>query len=236
MYLAGLRDEYAFITDTWHESAMTLEKTKTNFKVKAVRVEQRIAREHNGKATGFQASTTPPMFMEQMQRRVRELESMVARAKAPTFGNGASCGTTRQSGGHIFRGVCYGCGERGHRRSEWVNRLASQQSANQAAATRPIDEDLPVAFLATLSTKSWAYVVRQEIQPARRDAEIVAVVSRTNVEVSAPFMAKTPPRNYGCPRSSAQEKHARWCIDVGASDHMTNCKADFLCFRPSPKV
>jgi hypothetical protein len=104
--------------------------------------------------------------MEQSQRRVAELESMVTSAKAPTFGNGASRGTTRQSGGRIFRGVCYGCGECGHRRSECVKRLASHQSANQAAAIRTIGKDLPVAFPATLNTKSWADVVRQEIQPA----------------------------------------------------------------------
>jgi hypothetical protein len=33
MYLvAGLRDEYATITDTWDDTAMTLEKTKTDLK------------------------------------------------------------------------------------------------------------------------------------------------------------------------------------------------------------
>jgi hypothetical protein len=66
--------------------------------------------------------------------------------------------------------------------------------------------------------------------------QIVAVISRTKVEGSAAFMAKTPPRIDGCSRSSAQERHARWCIDCGASDHMTSCKADFLCFRHGPKV
>jgi hypothetical protein len=136
--------------------------------------------------------------MEQLQRRVAELESVVASDKAPTFGNGASRGTTRQSGGRIFRGVCYGCGERGHRRSECVKRLASHQSSNQSAATRTIDDVLPVAFPATLNTKSWADVVRQEIQPARRVVEIVAVISRTKVEGSAAFMAKTIHRIDGC--------------------------------------
>ncbi len=74
MYLVtGLRDEYANITDTWDESAMTLEKTKTDLYVSYVRVDHRMAQEHNGKATGFQASTTPPMSIEQLQRRVEEL-------------------------------------------------------------------------------------------------------------------------------------------------------------------
>jgi predicted amino acid-binding ACT domain protein len=36
--VAGLRDEYVSITETWDESTMTLEKAKTNLKVK-VRVE-----------------------------------------------------------------------------------------------------------------------------------------------------------------------------------------------------
>jgi hypothetical protein len=67
MYLvAGLRDEYASITDTCDESGMTLEKAKTDLKVKAVREEQHMAREHNGKAAGFQSSITPPMSMEQL--------------------------------------------------------------------------------------------------------------------------------------------------------------------------
>ena len=39
---------YASITDTWDESTVTLDKAKTDLKVKAVRVEQRI-----GKAAGF---------------------------------------------------------------------------------------------------------------------------------------------------------------------------------------
>jgi hypothetical protein len=82
--VAGLRDEYASITDTWDESTMTLEKAKTDLKVKALRVEQRMTREQSGKAAGFQASTTPSMSMEQLQRRVAELEGMVASTKAPT--------------------------------------------------------------------------------------------------------------------------------------------------------
>ena len=79
-------------------------------------------------------------------------------------------------------------------------------------------------------------MVRQEIQPPGRVVEIVAVISRTNVKGSAAFIAKTPARINGCSRSPAQEKHALWCIDSGASDHMTNCKAVFLCFRPGPKA
>lgn len=56
--VAGLRDEYASITYTWDASTMTLDKAKTDLKVKAVRVEQRMAREHSGKAADFQATTT----------------------------------------------------------------------------------------------------------------------------------------------------------------------------------
>ncbi len=51
--VAGLRDEYFSITDTWDESTMTLEKAKTDLKVKAVRVEQRMAREQSCKFAGF---------------------------------------------------------------------------------------------------------------------------------------------------------------------------------------
>jgi hypothetical protein len=76
--VAGLRDEYASITYTWDESTMTLDKAKTDLKVKVVRVEQRMARGHSGKAAGFQATTTPPMYVEQLQRRVAELESVIA--------------------------------------------------------------------------------------------------------------------------------------------------------------
>ena len=69
--VAGLRDEYAFINDTWDESTMTLDKAKTDLKVKAVRVEQRMAREHSGKAAGFQATTTPLMSVEQISASSR---------------------------------------------------------------------------------------------------------------------------------------------------------------------
>jgi hypothetical protein len=175
--VAGLRDEYASITDTWDESTMTLEKAKTDLKVKAVRVEQRMAREQSGKAAGFQASTTPSMSMEQLQRRVAELEGMVASTKAPTFDSGGFRGTTRQTGGRIFKGVCYSCGERGHRRSECVKRVAPYQSANQAAAGKPIDQDNnPIAFPAIVSVRSWADVVRQEIQSAGYGVESDSII------------------------------------------------------------
>ncbi len=65
--VAGHRDEYASITGTWDVSAITLEKDETDLKVKAVRVEKRIAREHRGDCTGFQASTIPSyMSMKQL--------------------------------------------------------------------------------------------------------------------------------------------------------------------------
>ncbi len=55
--VAGLRDECSSITDTWDESTMTLNKAKTELKVTALRVEQRMAREHISRSAGFQAST-----------------------------------------------------------------------------------------------------------------------------------------------------------------------------------
>ena len=111
--VAGYRDEYASITCTWDVSAITLEKDETDLKFKAVRVEQRIAREHRGEGTtGVQASTTPSyMSMKELQRRVAELKGMVASNKAATFGSGGSRVTSRQSSGRVFKGICYGCGE-----------------------------------------------------------------------------------------------------------------------------
>jgi len=230
--VAGLRDEYASITDTWDESTMTLEKAKTDLKVKAVRVEQRMAREQSGKAARFQASTTPSMSMEQLQRRVAELEGMVANTKAPTFDSGGFRGTTRQTGGRIFKGVCYSCGERGHRRSECVKRGVSHQSANQAAAARTIDEDHnPIAFPAIISVKSWADVVRHEIQPTGYTVTNDLVMLSSNDTCSAAFIAETPVPSGPRPCSTEKEKYARWCADSGASDHMTSCKADFFNFR-----
>jgi hypothetical protein len=106
------------------------------------------------------------MSMDQLQRRVAELEGMVASTKAPIFGSSGSRGNTRQSGGRIFRGIYYGYGERGHRRSECVKRVVSHQSANRVVAARTIDEDHnPITFPATISVRSWADVVRHEIQP-----------------------------------------------------------------------
>jgi hypothetical protein len=43
---------------------MTLDEAETDLKVKAVRVEHRMAWEHSGKAAGFQATTTPPMWVD----------------------------------------------------------------------------------------------------------------------------------------------------------------------------
>jgi hypothetical protein len=139
--VAGLRYEYSSITDTWDESNMTLDNAKTDLKVKALRVEQRMARERNGKSAGFQASTTPSsMSMEQLQRRVAELKGMVTSNKASTFGSGGSRVIPRQHGGRVFKGICYGCGERGHCRSECAKRLSPHQSANQADASRTVDK------------------------------------------------------------------------------------------------
>jgi hypothetical protein len=80
--VAGHRDEYSSITDTWDDTT-TLDNAKTYLLVKALRVEQRMARDRNGKGDGFQASTTPSsMSMEQLQRRVAELKGMVTSNKA----------------------------------------------------------------------------------------------------------------------------------------------------------
>ena len=230
--VAGLRDEYASITDTWDESTMTLDKAKTDLKVKAVRVEQRMAREHSGKAAGFQATTTPPMSVEQLQRRVAELESVIANSKTQfSVGNG-SRGNTRQPGGRIFKGVCYGCGERGHRRSECSKRPSPHQSANQAAASRELEEDIsPIAFPAIVSDRSWADVVRQDMPPTDRVAATNAMFGS-----SAAFMAETLGPDDHHLRSEAQGKFARWCTDSGASDHMTSCKADFYNLRHAPTM
>ena len=136
-----------------------------------------MAREQSGKAAGFQASTTPSMSMEKLERRVAELEGMVASTKAPTFASGGFRGTTRQTGGRIFKGVCYSCGERGHRRSECVKRVAPYQSANQAAAGKLIDQDNnTIAFPAIVSVRSWADVVRQEIQSAGYGVESDSII------------------------------------------------------------
>ncbi len=228
--VARLRDEYYSITDTWDESTMTLEKNKTDLKVKAVRVEQRMAREHSSKSSGFHASTTSSMSMDQLQRRVAELEGMVASTKAPIFGSSGSRGNTRQPCGRIFRGVCYGCGERGHRRNKCVKRVVSHHSANHVAAARAIDEDHnPIAFPATITVRSWVDVVRQEIQPTCYIVTNDLVMLRGNDTCFATFIAETP-----C--STSQEKYARWCANSGTSDHMTNCKADFFNFKHAPKI
>jgi len=94
--VVGLRDEYASISDTWDESIMTLNTSTIDLKAKAVRVEQRMAREHSGKAAGFKATTTPLLFVEQLQRRVVELESVIANTKSTSFGGNGSRGNARQ--------------------------------------------------------------------------------------------------------------------------------------------
>ena len=62
--VAGLHDEYSSIGATWDEYTMTLEKAKTELEVNALRVEQRITREHNGKATCFLAMSAPSISMD----------------------------------------------------------------------------------------------------------------------------------------------------------------------------
>jgi len=49
--VAGPRNEYSSITDTWDESTITLDNAMTDLKVKALRVVHRMARERNGTVT-----------------------------------------------------------------------------------------------------------------------------------------------------------------------------------------
>ena len=44
------------------------------------------------------------MYVEQLQRRVAELESVIANNKSTAFGENGSGGSARQSSGRIFKG------------------------------------------------------------------------------------------------------------------------------------
>ncbi len=105
----------------------------------------------------------------QVPEYFQQLKSVIANTTSTPFGGNGSRGHARQVGGCIFKGVCYGCGDRGHRRSECSKRPSPQQSANQAAAFKELEEDTnPIAFPVIVSVRSWADVVRQNMPPTDR--------------------------------------------------------------------
>lgn len=143
------------------------------------------------------------MSVEQLQLRVAELECVIANTKSTSFGGNGSRGSARQSGERIFKGVCYGCGERVHRRSECSKRPSPQQSANQAVAFIELEENSnPIAFPVIVSVRSWADVVRQDMPPTDR---VVATISMYGS--SAAFIAQTPGPNDHHLCSEAQGKY-----------------------------
>ena len=157
------------------------------------------------------------MSMEQLHRRVAELEGMLTSNKASTFGNGGSRVTPREPGGRDFLGTFYGCGERGHRQSECAKRVSLHLSANQADASTTIDEvNNPIAFPAIVRVRSWADVVRQDEQPQHH------VVDKISEKAAAFFLAKTSTTGDRRPLPASQGTYARWCTDSGASDHVTS--------------
>jgi hypothetical protein len=128
MYLVkGMRKEYHSITDTWGVHNLSIDAVKRDLRQKGMHVESR----------GRTQMETPPLaaFLafsgdtsaESLKRKVRDLHEKLKYM----HGLGSSLGVAVGAGGvRPFRGICFSCGKKGHRRSECHERRASGNSAS----------------------------------------------------------------------------------------------------------
>jgi Reverse transcriptase (RNA-dependent DNA polymerase)/gag-polypeptide of LTR copia-type len=111
--ISGLRPEYIPITANLDETdqKLTLAKMRQILSQKGTRIERRHAAEASGAtppAAAFSAESEPALMQEIATLR-RQLSELQAQGRP-----------TRQRG--VFNGNCFGCGKRGHRRTECPER------------------------------------------------------------------------------------------------------------------
>jgi hypothetical protein len=134
MYLAkGLRQDCHSITDTWDVHSLSMDAIKRDLRHKGMRNKRR-GRTH----TEASPPTTFPAFSgdtsaESLKRKVRDLQEQLKSMHGPGNSRRVVVGA---SGARPFRGICFSCGKKGHRRSK------CRASGNSASL------ESPVAFLA----------------------------------------------------------------------------------------
>jgi hypothetical protein len=117
MYLVkGMRSKYYSITDTWDVHDLNMDAVKCDLRQKGMRIESG-AQSHAAKPptpTAFAASHDDATT-KLLKRQVSELQDHLKYFQGARTTRRASYGKGAAS---IFRGVCYGCGKKAHRRSK----------------------------------------------------------------------------------------------------------------------
>ena len=128
----GLRPEYSTMTDALNErdSSLTLDFVENLLATTGVRIERRLAEAHESEPgkTAFPAVSDD----DNLRTMLQDLQREVASLKGVHGESGAS--SNRGNGGRpTFRGTCFTCGQRGHRRQDC--RVKRPPRVNTADAT-----------------------------------------------------------------------------------------------------
>jgi hypothetical protein len=136
MYLVkGLRSEYYSITDTWDVHNLSIDTVKRDLRQKGMRIESRAQSQKTEPPTPTAfAASHDDATTEILKRQVSKLQDELKSLQGATTTRRASYGT---GAARIFRGVCCGCDEKGHRMSECPDNNTGGNSAHV---------DSPVAF------------------------------------------------------------------------------------------
>jgi hypothetical protein len=167
MYLVkGLRSEYHSITDTWDEYNLSMDTVKRDHRQKGMRIGS-LAQSHTTEPptpTAFAFSyddATNGLLKWQLSGFQDHLKSLqgATTTRHASYGRGLTM---------IFRGVCYGCGKKGHRRSKCPDNNTGSNSTQV---------DSPVAFPAVMD------VTATHARPTFSEAGHMFERDRGNVDV-----------------------------------------------------